>query len=93
MFCPSPGNDHLKKKVLKAGKGQDSRPQKGQNVKIHLKASLKDGSLVEEQPELAFTLGDGDVIQVKTDLASSVLLFKWECRELSGHACDALHYR
>ncbi|KAF1385834.1 hypothetical protein PFLUV_G00111870 [Perca fluviatilis] len=57
------GNDQLKKKVLEAGEGRESRPQKGQNVKIHLKAYLKDGTLVEEQPYLSFTLGDGDVIQ------------------------------
>lgn len=60
-----PGNDQLKKKVLEAGQGRDSRPQKGQNVKINLKTYLKDGTLVEEQPDLCFTLGDGDVIQVK----------------------------
>lgn len=57
------GNDQLKKKVLEAGEGRDSRPQKGQNVKINLKTYLKDGLLVEEQPDLCFTLGDGDVIQ------------------------------
>nr|XP_020478046.1 peptidyl-prolyl cis-trans isomerase FKBP8 isoform X2 [Monopterus albus] len=57
------GNDQLKKKVVKAGKGRDTRPQKGQNVKIHLKTYLKDGTLVEEQSDLSFTLGDGDVIQ------------------------------
>ncbi|XP_029905041.1 peptidyl-prolyl cis-trans isomerase FKBP8 [Myripristis murdjan] len=57
------GNDQLKKKVLEAGKGRDSRPQKGQNVKINLKTYLNDGTLVDEQPELLFTLGDGDVIQ------------------------------
>ncbi|XP_022615368.1 peptidyl-prolyl cis-trans isomerase FKBP8 [Seriola dumerili] len=56
------GNDQLKKKVLEAGDGRDSRPQKGQNVKIHLKTYLKDGALVEEQSDLTFTLGDGDVI-------------------------------
>ncbi|XP_056133315.1 peptidyl-prolyl cis-trans isomerase FKBP8 isoform X2 [Lampris incognitus] len=57
------GNDQLKKKVVEAGKGRDSRPQQGQNVKIHVKTSLTDGTLLEEQPELSFTLGDGDVIQ------------------------------
>ncbi|KAM3876111.1 peptidyl-prolyl cis-trans isomerase FKBP8 [Diretmus argenteus] len=57
------GNDQLKKKILEAGKGRDSRPQKGQNVKINLKTYLTDGTLVEEQPEVSFTLGDGDVIQ------------------------------
>jgi len=60
----SPGNNHLKKKVLESGEGRDSRPQKGQNVKINLKTYLKDGTLVEEQSDLSFTLGDGDVIQV-----------------------------
>ncbi|KAM7012362.1 peptidyl-prolyl cis-trans isomerase FKBP8 [Tautogolabrus adspersus] len=57
------GNDQLKKKVLEDGEGRDSRPQKGQNVRINLKTCLKDGTLVEEQPDLSFTLGDGDVIQ------------------------------
>ncbi|KAK5931043.1 hypothetical protein CgunFtcFv8_027228 [Champsocephalus gunnari] len=57
------GNDQLKKKVLEEGKGRDSRPQKGQNVKINLKTCLSDGTLVEEQSDLSFTLGDGDVIQ------------------------------
>lgn len=57
------GNDQLKKKALETGKGRDSRPQKGQNVKINLKTCLSDGTLVQEQHELSFTLGDGDVIQ------------------------------
>lgn len=57
------GNDQLKKKVLVPGQGRDSRPQKGQNVKINLKTSLNDGTLVMEQSNLSFTLGDGDVIQ------------------------------
>uniref|UniRef100_A0A3P9JQM9 FKBP prolyl isomerase 8 n=1 Tax=Oryzias latipes TaxID=8090 RepID=A0A3P9JQM9_ORYLA len=57
------GNGQLKKKVTAPGKGRASRPQKGQNVRIHLKASLIDGTLVEEQPNFSFTLGDSDVIQ------------------------------
>lgn len=60
-----PGNNLLKKKVLEVGEGRDSRPQKGQNVKIDLKTYTKDGDLVAEEPELCFTLGNGDVIQVK----------------------------
>lgn len=71
----SPGNDQLKKKVLEEGKGRDSRPQKGQNVKINLKTCLSDGTLVEEQSDLSFTLGDGDVIQVKW-----TILFKWKSK-------------
>lgn len=57
------GNGQLKKKALEAGEGRDSRPQRGQNVKINLKTYLMDGTLVEEQSDLSFTLGDGDVIQ------------------------------
>ncbi|KAG8003614.1 Peptidyl-prolyl cis-trans isomerase FKBP8 [Nibea albiflora] len=57
------GNDLLKKKVLEAGGGRDSRPQKGHNVKINLKTYLKDGTLAAEEPDISFTLGDGDVIQ------------------------------
>ncbi|XP_026161217.1 peptidyl-prolyl cis-trans isomerase FKBP8 [Mastacembelus armatus] len=57
------GNDQLKKKIIQAGKGRDGRPQKGQNVRIQLKTFLMDGTLVEEQSDLSFTLGDGDVIQ------------------------------
>ncbi|KAG5851323.1 hypothetical protein ANANG_G00091980 [Anguilla anguilla] len=57
------GNGQLMKKVLEAGNGLDSRPQKGQNVRIHLKISLADGTAVAEDPNLSFTLGDGDVIQ------------------------------
>lgn len=57
------GNDQLKKKVLVPGQGRDSRPQKGQNVKVNLKTGLTDGTLLVEQSNLSFTLGDGDVIQ------------------------------
>ncbi|XP_072295243.1 peptidyl-prolyl cis-trans isomerase FKBP8 [Eucyclogobius newberryi] len=57
------GNGQLKKKVLVPGQGRESRPQKGQNVKINLKTTLKDGTLVEEISDLTFTLGDRDVIQ------------------------------
>ncbi|KAJ0065081.1 hypothetical protein NL108_005555, partial [Boleophthalmus pectinirostris] len=56
-------NGQLKKKVLVPGKGRDSRPQKGQNVKINLKTTISDGTVVVEISDLSFTLGDGDVIQ------------------------------
>lgn len=57
------GNNQLKKKILVPGQGRDSRPQKGQDVKVNLKTSLKDGTLLFVQPNLSFTLGDGDVLQ------------------------------
>lgn len=47
---------------------------KGQNVKIHLKTHLKDGMLIQEQPDLWFTLGDGDVIQVQINSFSHSLI-------------------
>ncbi|XP_030640599.1 peptidyl-prolyl cis-trans isomerase FKBP8 [Chanos chanos] len=57
------GNGLLKKKVLEPGSGPDSKPQRGQNVTVRLRSSLADGTVVEEEPNLSFTLGDGDVIQ------------------------------
>ncbi|XP_041086903.1 peptidyl-prolyl cis-trans isomerase FKBP8-like [Polyodon spathula] len=57
------GNGMLKMKTLVAGKGEDTRPKKGQDVTVHLRTMLEDGTTVEEEPSLSFTLGDGDVIQ------------------------------
>ncbi|XP_041061175.1 peptidyl-prolyl cis-trans isomerase FKBP8 [Carcharodon carcharias] len=57
------GNGLLKKKVLVAGQNKEPRPQKGQNVIVQLKMTLEDGTEVEEDPTLCFTVGDGDVIQ------------------------------
>ncbi|XP_056368640.1 peptidyl-prolyl cis-trans isomerase FKBP8 isoform X1 [Oenanthe melanoleuca] len=57
------GSGLLKKKTLVPGQGVDSRPQKGQDVTIRLKATLEDGTVVEEDPALTFTLGDCDVLQ------------------------------
>lgn len=58
------GNGQLRKKVLEAGSGPDSKPQRGQNVSIDLKTTLTDGTTLEEESSISFTLGDGDVIQV-----------------------------
>ncbi|XP_026803063.3 peptidyl-prolyl cis-trans isomerase FKBP8 isoform X2 [Pangasianodon hypophthalmus] len=57
------GNGQLRKKVVEAGSGPDSKPQRGQNVTINLKTTLTDGTTVEEESNVSFTLGDGDVIQ------------------------------
>ncbi|KAL8177746.1 UNVERIFIED_CONTAM: Peptidyl-prolyl cis-trans isomerase fkbp8 [Gekko kuhli] len=57
------GSGLLKKKVLVAGQGRETRPVKNQDVTIRLKATLEDGTVVEENPSLTFTLGDCDVIQ------------------------------
>ncbi|XP_066491799.1 peptidyl-prolyl cis-trans isomerase FKBP8 [Tiliqua scincoides] len=57
------GSGLLKKKVLVAGQGWESRPTKGQDVTIRLKVMLEDGTVVEENPSLTFSVGDGDIIQ------------------------------
>lgn len=62
---PCLGSGLLKKKTLVPGQGVDTRPRKGQDVTIRLKATLEDGSVVEENPALTFTLGDCDVLQVR----------------------------
>lgn len=46
------------------GQGVESRPHKGQEVTVRLRATLDDGTVVEENPSLTFTLGDCDVLQV-----------------------------
>lgn len=61
---PCPGNGLLKKKTLVPGRGMESRPSKGQVVTVRLRVMLEDGSVVEEDPGLTFTLGDCDVLQV-----------------------------
>ncbi|XP_076978228.1 peptidyl-prolyl cis-trans isomerase FKBP8 [Tamandua tetradactyla] len=57
------GNGLLRKKTLIPGPPGSSRPVKGQVVTVQLQMSLEDGTRVQEEPELEFTLGDCDVIQ------------------------------
>ncbi|KAF1507343.1 Peptidyl-prolyl cis-trans isomerase FKBP8, partial [Megadyptes antipodes antipodes] len=66
------GSGLLKKKTLVPGQGVDTRPRKGQDVTVRLKATLEDGSVVEENPALTFTLGDCDVLQA-LDLCAQLL--------------------
>lgn len=58
------GNGLLRKKTLVPGPPGSSRPAKGQVVTVQLQTSLENGTRVQEEPELVFTLGDCDVIQV-----------------------------
>ncbi|XP_074060842.1 peptidyl-prolyl cis-trans isomerase FKBP8 [Macrotis lagotis] len=58
------GNGLLRKKILVAAPPGAERPSKGQDVTVQLKVSLEDdGTQVEEQPALTFTLGDCDFLQ------------------------------
>lgn len=63
-MCLRPGNELLKKRVLRAGEGPSSRPQKGQDVKIQIKVFTENGEFLHENSQLCFTVGYGDVIQV-----------------------------
>ncbi|CAM4627949.1 peptidyl-prolyl cis-trans isomerase FKBP8 isoform X1 [Caretta caretta] len=53
----------LRKLLVREGQGEASRPQPGQEVTVKLLGVLEDGSLVEKDPMLTFTLEQGDVIQ------------------------------
>uniref|UniRef100_A0A8C4TEL4 peptidylprolyl isomerase n=1 Tax=Erpetoichthys calabaricus TaxID=27687 RepID=A0A8C4TEL4_ERPCA len=57
------GTKLLMKKILVAGQGEDTRPKRGQLVTIHLKTMLENGTVLDDQESLSFTLGDGDVMQ------------------------------
>uniref|UniRef100_A0A8C5GTX5 peptidylprolyl isomerase n=1 Tax=Gouania willdenowi TaxID=441366 RepID=A0A8C5GTX5_GOUWI len=63
VWLDIPGNGEIMKKVLQAGRRKYSRPQPGQIVKIHLITHLRDGTLVNEEQELSFTVGNGEAIQ------------------------------
>lgn len=54
----------MRKKTLVPGPPGSSRPTKGQVVTVQLQTSLENGTRVQEEPEVVFTLGDCDVIQV-----------------------------
>ena len=49
--------------MLREGKGQDTRPDKGQRVMIQSAGRTEDGTAVDWNNNLEFILGEGDVIQ------------------------------
>lgn len=49
--------------VLREGKGQDSRPDRGQVVTLQVAGRTEDGTAVDWNRSLEFILGDGEVIQ------------------------------
>lgn len=49
--------------MLHEGKGQDTRPDKGQRVMIQSAGRTEDGTAVDWNSNLEFILGEGDVIQ------------------------------
>ncbi|XP_044300844.1 peptidyl-prolyl cis-trans isomerase FKBP8-like [Varanus komodoensis] len=53
----------LRKRLVRGGRGESSRPQPGQEVTVKLLGVLEDQSLVEKDPKLTFVLGQGGAIQ------------------------------
>jgi len=76
------GGESLKKKITQYGEeimGRDYRPNRSQMCTISYTASLKDTSeVVEQNDELSFILGDGDVISA-IDLVVSLMSKNEKC--------------
>ncbi|XP_053128717.1 peptidyl-prolyl cis-trans isomerase FKBP8-like isoform X2 [Hemicordylus capensis] len=53
----------LRKRRVRGGQGEGSRPQRGQEVTVKLLGVLEDQSLVEKDPKLTFVLGQEEAIQ------------------------------
>ena len=49
--------------MLHEGKGQDTRPDKGQRVNVQAAGRTDDGTAVDWNSSLEFILGEGEVIQ------------------------------
>ena len=49
--------------VLQEGKGQDTRPDRGQVVTLQVAGCTEDGTAVDWNRNLEFILGEGEVIQ------------------------------
>ena len=56
------GNGLLKKRVLKEGKGRDTRPEKGQIVTLRTAGRMEDGTGVDWNHGMEFIQGDMEVI-------------------------------
>lgn len=66
------GSESLLKKIVQYGE-EDMRPQNGQMCTISYKAFIKDtDQLVEQDDELSFILGDGDVIPGRNYLKEKI---------------------
>lgn len=66
------GNGLLKKRVLQEGKGQDTRPDRGQVVTLQVAGRTENGTAVDWNRNLEFILGEGEVIQA-FDLAVALM--------------------
>ncbi|XP_054756279.2 peptidyl-prolyl cis-trans isomerase FKBP8-like [Lytechinus pictus] len=57
------GSGQLRKKVLKAGQGEGSRPDRGVAITVSYKGRLQDGTEVEAEDKVTFTQGEGEIVQ------------------------------
>ena len=64
------GHDKLRMKALQPGLGPETRPAHGQVVTVRCVGKLADGTRFDEFEKLKFTVGDGDVVQGKTNYIS-----------------------
>jgi len=62
--CLLSGNGLLKKKILKAGHGEATRPQRGQEVTIEIASFSEDNSSLELSKTITFIIADFDVAEV-----------------------------
>lgn len=56
------GSGELKKKVIRAGLGKDSRPQRSNWVVLNVKGTLEDGTVFEEHKDWRIILGDMETV-------------------------------
>lgn len=56
------GSGDLRKRVIRAGEGVNSRAQRGQWVSMHYVGKLEDGTVVEKD-NLKIIVGDSDIVQ------------------------------
>ena len=61
--------------MLREGKGQDTRPDKGQRVTIQVAGRTEDGTGVDWNSSLEFILGEGEVIQGIVYTNNAMILF------------------
>lgn len=66
------GNGQLKKKIIRPGEGETTRPTPLTRVKMRTKGTLEGGGVVDKHSKVTFTVGDGDVIQA-WDLVASLM--------------------
>lgn len=57
------GSGQLRKKVLKAGQGESSRPDRGQAITVSYKGRLLAGAEVESRDKFTFIQGEGEIVQ------------------------------